>query len=275
MATTTTKYGLSKSETSDKYGDTRTANNSNFDTIDANLGNLGSKAVDETGLANGVIPMYSLSDGKYILVPIPQGGGTGIPTGGTVGQVLAKKTNADGDVEWISLGTATIGDGDVTDAKIGNRTVNAGIATATANTGTLTQILSWVVKEIKAIKGTVTNWYDTASVSLSTLWSQPNFMAVGLSGSAGDEHSFKLMFRRDMTIKALYFVFDTAPTSAVTINCNIDGSLMTNGAKSMSTDYNWTGLSVDVSKGNLFQAVLSGSANGFKLCSVWIEAVNR
>jgi hypothetical protein len=49
-------------------------------------------------------------------------------------------------------------------------TVDQTISTETSNTGTITQLLSWIVKEILAIKGAVTNWYDAAAVSLSTIF---------------------------------------------------------------------------------------------------------
>jgi hypothetical protein len=62
----------------------------------------------------------------------------------------------------------SIGTGAVTDTHLGNRTVDQAIAAATANTGTLTQLLSWIVKEIKAIKGT-TNWYDSVANALSAM----------------------------------------------------------------------------------------------------------
>ena len=50
----------------------------------------------------------------------------------------------------------------VTDDIIGNRTVSQDIADTSANTGKLTQLLSWIVKEIKAIKGT-DDWKESAS----------------------------------------------------------------------------------------------------------------
>jgi len=58
----------------------------------------------------------------------------------------------------------------VTDDIIGNRTVNQNIADTSANTGKLTQLLSWIVKEIKAIKGTA-DWKDSASSTLAAVYS--------------------------------------------------------------------------------------------------------
>lgn len=45
------------------------------------------KSIDETG--------------KIVLETVAGGGGSGLPDGGTAGQVLVKKTDADGDVKWI------------------------------------------------------------------------------------------------------------------------------------------------------------------------------
>jgi parallel beta-helix repeat protein len=58
----------------------------------------------------------------------------------------------------------------VTDDIIGNRTVNQDIADTSANTGKLTQLLSWIVKEIRAIKGT-DDWKDSASSTLAAVYS--------------------------------------------------------------------------------------------------------
>ena len=82
-----------------------------------------------------------------------------------------KHTGAAGDAPpLLSTGLA---DGAATDAKVGNRTADPAIATAYSNTGTLTQLFSWIVKVIKGITGT-TNWYDIPSASLASLWAKFN-----------------------------------------------------------------------------------------------------
>ena len=58
-----------------------------------------------------------------------------------------------------------IGESEITDAKIGNRTIDQGIATAVSNTGTLTQLFSFLAKIIKGITGK-TNWYDAPTKTL-------------------------------------------------------------------------------------------------------------
>lgn len=67
----------------------------------------------------------------------------------------------------------------VTDLIIGNRTVDQAIVTAFSNTGVLTNILSWIVKVIKAIQGDVTNWYDTVAYSLTDLKDQIDALVLG------------------------------------------------------------------------------------------------
>lgn len=73
-------------------------------------------------------------------------------------------------------------DGSVNDTKIGTRTVDQAIVDAYSNTGTLTQLLSWIAKTILAMKGSVTNWYDAAAASISTIWAK-------FDASTGHKHT--------------------------------------------------------------------------------------
>jgi hypothetical protein len=61
----------------------------------------------------------------------------------------------------------TVGEitGTVSDTMLGNRTVDQSIVTAFNNTGTLTQIASWLAKSIKNISGE-TNWSDAPTTNL-------------------------------------------------------------------------------------------------------------
>lgn len=61
-----------------------------------------------------------------------------------------------------------IGASEITDAQIGNRTIDQGIATAVSNTGTLTQLFSFLAKTIKGITGK-TNWYDAPVKTIAGL----------------------------------------------------------------------------------------------------------
>lgn len=71
------------------------------------------------------------------------------------------------------LGEENLKAGSIGDNSLGNRTVNQNLA-GSSNTGTITQLLSWCVREIKGIKGAVTNWYDSAVVSISAIWEKFN-----------------------------------------------------------------------------------------------------
>jgi len=75
------------------------------------------------------------------------------------------------------IGTAGIADSAVTDAKIGDRTVDP-ILVGGNNTGTLTQILSWFAKLIKAITGK-TNWYDLPVKSIEQINDEMAGLALG------------------------------------------------------------------------------------------------
>jgi len=77
------------------------------------------------------------------------------------------KGNADALVAHSANAVLDHPDGSVTDTKIGNRTADQTQA-PTGSTGTLTQLLSWVVNRIKTITGK-TNWYDTPDITLATL----------------------------------------------------------------------------------------------------------
>lgn len=61
-----------------------------------------------------------------------------------------------------------IGANEITDVNIGNRTIDQGIAATVSNTGTLTQLFSFLAKIIKAITGK-TNWYDAPVKTLEGL----------------------------------------------------------------------------------------------------------
>ena len=75
---------------------------------------------------------------------------------------------------YIGDGTAKvlinpdIGANEITDVNIGNRTIDQGIAATVSNTGTITQLFSFLAKIIKGITGK-TNWYDVPVKTLEGL----------------------------------------------------------------------------------------------------------
>jgi len=67
-----------------------------------------------------------------------------------------------------SVVASKIRDGAVADAKIGARTVDDATTVAYANSGTITQILSWFAKRLREILGTST-WRENVPISLAQL----------------------------------------------------------------------------------------------------------
>jgi hypothetical protein len=117
-------------------------------------------------------------------------------------------------------------------------TADQSIAATTANTGTVAQLLSWIVKEIKSIKGTVTNWYDTAAVTLATLWGLTWTEKVILFNPADASVSPILPLSRNGTLQAICFYVQGTPSAATTITIKNNGTTI--GTATIST----TGLTV-------------------------------
>jgi hypothetical protein len=99
--------------------------------------------------------------------------------------------------------TLSISDAGVTDAKVGNRTVDPATGTAYSLTGLLTQQFSWIVKNIKALKGITGNWWDNAAATIAAIWDKfhdssghthtatgsngPKITATGLAAGAAND----------------------------------------------------------------------------------------
>jgi hypothetical protein len=80
------------------------------------------------------------------------------------------------DTKKLYIGTGTeiaiinpdIGENEITDTHIGNRTINQKIADEVSDTGTLTQLFSFIAKIIKGITGQ-TYWYDIPIKNINQL----------------------------------------------------------------------------------------------------------
>lgn len=138
----------------------------------------------------------------------------------------------------------------VTDTKLGNRTVDQAIADAYANTGTLTQLLSWIVKTILAMKGSVTNWYDAAAASISTIWAKFD-PATGHkhTGAAGDGPKIPISSLQDLWVipgdSVIYFerLAEDFTGTAITLSITISRPgryRITGEAKVSSSSYSTT-----------------------------------
>lgn len=87
-----------------------------------------------------------------------------------------------------------IQDGAITDAEIGNRTIDQSTATAYGNTGTITQLFSWLGKVIKALTGK-TNWYDAPDITLAATNTHVNTNTIGVHGSTSAATANRLIHR--------------------------------------------------------------------------------
>lgn len=71
-------------------------------TINQNVSTLSSSSVPVGGLTGQVLAKRSNTDNDVEWIAPPTGG-IHLPTGGTTGQVLAKRSDTDDDIEWITL----------------------------------------------------------------------------------------------------------------------------------------------------------------------------
>lgn len=88
----------------DTYTVTYTDGNTDTFTVTNGAKGVGIISIEKTATA-GLVDTYTitLSDGNTYDFTVTNGsGGSGVPEGGTTGQVLAKKSDADGDAEWVN-----------------------------------------------------------------------------------------------------------------------------------------------------------------------------
>lgn len=88
----------------DTYTVTYTDGDTDTFTVTNGAEGVGIVSIEKTATV-GLIDTYTitLSDGNTYDFTVTNGsGGSGVPEGGTTGQVLAKKSDADGDVEWVN-----------------------------------------------------------------------------------------------------------------------------------------------------------------------------
>lgn len=88
----------------DTYTVTYTDGDTDTFTVTNGAEGVGIVSIEKTATV-GLVDTYTitLSDGNTYDFTVTNGsGGSGVPEGGTTGQVLAKKSDADGDVEWVN-----------------------------------------------------------------------------------------------------------------------------------------------------------------------------
>lgn len=156
-----------------------------------------------------------------------------------------------------------------------NQTVDPAL-TGGANTGTVTQVLSWLSKQIKSILGT-TNWYDAIPASLKTLWEQ--YDAGTLFIPSGSTFSPPVRASRNRTYNYIWVdCCDSAgaaqnPTS-LTVSIYVNGtSVYTSPA--ITTAATAAAISLTISAGDLVRVVASNTTGLTGGVSVTLRQVNR
>ena len=125
-----------------------------------------------------------------------------------------------------------IKDGSITDNLLGSRTVDQNTA-FDGNSGTLIQILSNLAKEIEAVKGSTTNWYDTPISSISNLYYQ-DVIQSGVGYMVQNNGAFtRTTIYRSMILKEVQVSATLAPTASTRIDVYKGTTLL--GYFSMST----------------------------------------
>lgn len=131
----------------------------NYVEVSRTTGVVSSNTTDWTA---GRYHLYQVVTGVASIISVTDYRGVG---GGSAG-ITEVQAGAGIDVaSGTSLPVVSIGTNEVTDAMVGNRTADQTLATP-GNTGTLTQLFSWIAGRLKAQSGE-TNWYDTPDTTLA------------------------------------------------------------------------------------------------------------
>ena len=186
LSTKTIKYELIKPELTDPFS--LSTINSNYDLIDTNLGNIGTKKVDEENISDGHIPIYHAATGKYLLSSPPSGSYLDLnnkPSPSVESIDLAvEDAHSHNNKKVLDLlgvsgslltynGTKLIvgNNNCITDEMIGEITSNENTVLDYVTSGTITEWISWITKRIKEISGE-SHWYSDISSTIKDLWSQ-------------------------------------------------------------------------------------------------------
>lgn len=119
------------------------------------------------------------------------------------------------------IGADSLKAGAGTDTVLGSRTADPTIATAYALSGTLTQHLSWIIKNIKALKGVAGNWYDATSVTIEALYT--DFLAHVAQNHVGSVDGVSVLDGADIDLVAGSGISIVPNNTAKTITINSIG----------------------------------------------------
>ena len=158
-----------------------------------------------------------------------------------------------------SLDASQLKDGSMTDPVLGNRTVNETIAIE-SDTGSVTDLLSELAKEVDEVKGNTGKWFDTPVSSLAELFNQDIIQSVSgyivpNKGSWG-----RIPIYRDMVLRGIRVECSVAPSASTRIDIYNNTTLL--GYFSVSTvGTEWTPTStVNLVAGDFVQAKVNNNS---------------
>ena len=162
-------------------GDTETFNVTNGAPGADGEDGVGIVSIEKTSTV-GLVDTYTitLTDGNTYDFTVTNGsGGSGVPEGGTTGQVLAKKSNADGDVEWVNQSGGSDVSSEIASLSASASEAASNIAslstensTQSSEIGSLSASASEAASELDSLSSAVSEVDSTQNVSIGSLTSE-------------------------------------------------------------------------------------------------------
>lgn len=142
---------------------------------------VGIESIEKTSTV-GLVDTYTitLTDGTTYDFTVTNGsGGSGVPEGGTTGQVLAKKSDADGDVEWINQSGGSDVSSEIESLSAAASELASENAVQTSEIGSLaSELESMSVSDISSELESLSNQASEHTSEIASLASEMESMSV-------------------------------------------------------------------------------------------------
>lgn len=158
-----------------------------------------------------------------------------------------------------SLDASQLKDGSMTDSVLGNRTVNETIALE-SDTGSVTDLLSELAKEVDEVKGNTGKWFDTPVSSLAELFNNDIIQSVSGYVVPNNGSWGRIPIQRDMVLRGIRVECSVTPSAATTIAVYKNSTLLSTFRVS-TIGTAWTPSStVNLVAGDFVQAKVNGTS---------------
>jgi len=256
----TTNYNLAKPVDADSAD--ISVINANMDIIDANIGNIGNKKVDEISRADGKVLAWDSATDKYKHI--------NPTTGGTGSVVTSSVTNGNIKIDGVETTVYTLQNNSVIDTVIGTRTADPTTPTAYSLVGSLTQWLSWITKRFAEVTGYA--WGTAVPASLKTLWTQADIGTLFIP--AGILYSPIIYAGRNKTYNKVFInCHGETPTSLVVTLYHNGALIYTSSAITVNETIATVALTITGEQ--TVQAFVSNTTGLTKGVSVSLKQVSR